>query len=204
MNICNHRVDSQWKHPKQICVLERRRNILRKPTRQSVCVRWGVFYLESSTQSGYISQTPGDQRSNFPHLPLQELINKILITSRLILETGASAKGLKRLSYHQKTPQLWLPWLLFNVHTLRHRCPFYIYVLAVVVLAVLRFPLKIKWVLTASTKLLRRPTETNAPYYMHILMSISTCGPSLLSTTYRRWISFCELLQKEQNITTEP
>lgn len=69
------------------------------PTQTSVCLamhvcvgacqsdagKMGVFYLESSTHSGYISQTPGDQKSNFPHLPFQELINKILICSRLIL-----------------------------------------------------------------------------------------------------------------------
>lgn len=55
--------------------------------------RMGVFYLESSTHSGYISQTPGDQRSNFPHLPLQELINKILITSRLILRMEPQPKA---------------------------------------------------------------------------------------------------------------
>lgn len=38
MNISNHRVDSQWKHPKQICVLEKGRKI---PPRWQVCVSGG-------------------------------------------------------------------------------------------------------------------------------------------------------------------
>lgn len=96
MNISNHRVDSQWKHPKQICVLEKMRKIL--PRRQ-VCVScrecrggWeccgrvalgGLTWL--APHSGYISQTLCDQRCNFPHLPPQELINKILITLTLRL-----------------------------------------------------------------------------------------------------------------------
>lgn len=36
MNICNHHVDFQWKHPKQICVLEKARNL--PPKRLAVCL----------------------------------------------------------------------------------------------------------------------------------------------------------------------
>lgn len=45
----------------------------------------GALPGESRHTQDIFPQTPGDQRSNFPHLPLRELINKILITSRLIL-----------------------------------------------------------------------------------------------------------------------